>query len=72
MGALVGIIVEYLPYLVKAAKAVPEITGFIQSVRDHSKQSKEWTAEERATFDRRLEELTGQEHWKTDEERGKK
>lgn len=71
MGALIGIIVNYLPYFVKAARAVPEITEFIQKTRDHLKQTREWTPEQEAEFDRHLEEVTSQEHWRTDAERGK-
>lgn len=61
--AIIGIIVEYLPVLMKAVKSVPEVMDFVKRVQEHLKQTKEWSAEQEAEFDRRLEEVTSKPHW---------
>ena len=64
MAALIPIFMQYLPILFKAAQAVPEIIGFVQRTQEVLKQSKEWTADQQAAFDERMEQVTSQEHWK--------
>lgn len=63
MTALIGLIVSYLPALLKAAQSVPEVLEFVKKVQSHLKQTNEWTPEQAAAFDKRLEEVTSQEHW---------
>lgn len=63
MTAIIGIIINYLPVLIKAAKSVPEVIGFIKGVQEHLKQTKEWTPEQEAEFNAKLEALTSQPHW---------
>lgn len=63
MGALIPIFIQFLPSLVKAAQAVPEVIGFIQRTQQVLKQDKEWTPEMQAEFDKHLEEVTSQEQW---------
>lgn len=63
MTALIGIIVTWLPTILKAAQSVPEIVNFVKAVQSHLKQTKEWTPEQEAEFDKRLEEVTSQPHW---------
>jgi hypothetical protein len=71
MGILISTFLEYLPILVKAAKSVPEIVGFIQRTQKTLSEDAEWTAADQARFDAQVESITSQEHWRTDEERGK-
>jgi len=63
MTALIGLIVSYLPALLQAAKVVPEVMSFVKGVQTHLKQTKEWTPEQEAEFDKRLDEVTSQPHW---------
>lgn len=70
MTAIISLFMAYLPVLVKAAGTVPEIIGFIRRTQEILKQDKEWTVDQQVEFDKHVEELTSQEHWKTDEERG--
>lgn len=69
MTAIISLFMTYLPVLVKAASTVPEIIGFILRTQEILKQDKEWTADQQAQFDKDVETITSQEHWKTDEER---
>jgi hypothetical protein len=68
MAALIPIFIQFLPTLVKAAQAVPEVIGFIQRTHEVLKQSKEWTSAEQAAFDKHLEEVTSEEQWKLEGE----
>ena len=67
MTALIGIIISYLPTLIKAAKSVPDVMEFIKKVQSHLKQTNEWTANQEEEFNKRLEEVTSQEHWKPEQ-----
>ena len=64
MGALIGIIVSYLPALLQAAKSVPDVLEFVKKVQSHLKQTKEWTEAQEREFDARLEEVTSKPHWR--------
>lgn len=64
IGAIIGIIIEFLPALTKAAKSVPDVMNFIKKVQEHLKQTKEWTEDQEEAFNRHLEQVTSQEHWK--------
>lgn len=64
VAALIPIFMQYLPLLFKAAQAVPEIIGFVKRTQEILKQDKEWTSEQQAAFDKHLEEVTSQPHWK--------
>lgn len=66
MGAIIGIIVQFLPYLIKAGQSVPEVIDFVKHVQEHLKQTKEWTPEQEAEFNSRLEAVTGKAHWQPD------
>lgn len=63
MGALLPLILGLLPV---AEKLVGTITQSIQNL----KQAGELTPEQEAAFNARLDNLTSQEHWKTDAQRG--
>lgn len=64
MAALISIFIQYLPMLVKAAGAVPEVLGFIKRTHEVLKQSKEWASEQQAEFDKDMDEVTSEEQWK--------
>ena len=64
IASLIAIFIENLPYLVKAAKTAPEIFAYIQRTKKTLEQSKEWTPEQQAEFDRQVEEITSQPHWR--------
>jgi hypothetical protein len=63
MGALLPFILGLLPV---AEKLVGTITQAIAS----AKEKGELTPEQEATFNARLDNLTSQEHWRTDAQRG--
>lgn len=54
---------QYLPALKVAAKSVPEVMEYIKETKATLATTKEWTAENEADFNKRLEEVTSQEHW---------
>lgn len=64
---IVAIFLQYLPQLVQAAKTIPEIIGFIQRTKATLETTEEWTAAEQAAYDREVETITSQPHWKSDE-----
>lgn len=64
IAAIVGLFIKYLPDLLKAAQKTPEIMQFITKLRNHLKQTKEWTADEEAEFKARKKAITSQAHWK--------
>ena len=61
---LITIFMDNLPYLIKAAKTAPEIIGFIQRTQKTLEQTEEWSEGDQAEFDRQLETVTSQPHWK--------
>ena len=63
MTAIVGIVLEYLPYLIQASQSIPEITGFISSLRNIFKRDKIWTPEQEAEFDASVEALRNDPAW---------
>lgn len=67
VGAIIGLIVEFLPVITKAAKSVPEVLGFIKKVQEHLKQTKEWTPEQEKAFNEHLEQKTSQPHWQPED-----
>ncbi len=64
MTAILALVLKYLPYLVQAAGSIPEITGFISSLRDIFKRDKVWTPEQEAEFDASVEALRNDPAWK--------
>ncbi len=60
---LINLFLENLPYLVKAAKTAPEIISYIQRTKKTLEQSTEWTTEDQAEFDKKLESVTKQPWW---------
>lgn len=61
---IAAIVLQFLPYLIKGAAAAPELWDFIQKIRGHLNQTNQWTPEQRAEFDAKVEAVTSQEHWK--------
>ncbi len=64
MTAILAIVLKYLPYLVQAAGSIPEITGFIASLRNIFKRENVWTPEEEKQFDDSVEALRSDPYWK--------
>jgi hypothetical protein len=63
MGAIIPLIIQYLPYLVAAAKVAPQITTFIAGLHDILKRDKSWTPEQEAEFDAQTEALRSDPYW---------
>ncbi len=63
MTAILALVLKYIPYLVQAAGSIPEITGFISSLRDIFKREKTWTPEQEAAFDASVEALRSDPYW---------
>lgn len=53
----VALILQFLPYLFQAAKAVPEIYEFVHRTRTALQQSNEWTQEMEDNFNTELVNL---------------
>lgn len=67
MKNIIALIVSYLPELIKVGQSYPVIMDFLQKVRATLKQSKEWTEEEEAAFDKYEQLLVSGSHWKSKE-----
>lgn len=63
MTAILALVLKYIPYLVQAAGSVPEITGFIASLKQIFTRDKVWTPEEEAEFDAQTEALRSDPAW---------
>jgi hypothetical protein len=63
MGAIIAIIIQYLPYLVDATKTVPQIITFISELRAIFARTKSWTPEQEAAFDASVESLRSDPAW---------
>ena len=57
MLAILPIILQFLPYLVKASESVPQLIEFIAKLRAIFARDKSWTPEQEAAFDASIEEL---------------
>jgi hypothetical protein len=57
MSAALAIFIQYLPYLIQAAQAAPEVANYIAKVREHYRQSGEWTQEQDDAFSKEINEL---------------
>jgi len=64
MTAILALVLKYIPYLVQAAGSIPEITGFIASLRAIFAREKVWTKEQEEAFDASVEELRNDPSWK--------
>lgn len=54
---MTAIIIQYLPYLFKAAVSIPQIFEFIKKTRESLKQNKMWNNEAEAAFTKELDDL---------------
>lgn len=63
MTAILALVLKYLPYLVQAAGSIPEITGFLSSLRNIFKRDKVWTPEQEKEFDDSVEALRSDPYW---------
>lgn len=61
-----AIILQYLPYLFEAAKAVPQIMNYISAVRTNLKQTGEWTNEMEASYLASLDQMGLDPAWQPD------
>jgi len=64
MGAIITIILQFLPYLVAGGKYVPQIITFISELRAILARNKMWTPEQEAIFDSSVESLRNDPAWK--------
>ena len=63
MGAIIPLVLKFLPYLIQASQSIPEITGFIASLHDIFKRDKTWTPEQEAEFDAQTEAMKSDPTW---------
>ena len=64
MGAILAIVLQFLPYLVDAGKSIPQIITFISELRAIFARTKSWTPEQEQAFDASVEELRNDPAWK--------
>ena len=65
MGAIIAIVLQFLPYLVDAGKSVPQIITFISELRAIFARTKAWTPEQEKAFDDSVEALRADPYWKS-------
>ena len=65
MTAILALIIQFLPYLVQAAKTIPEIVDFVQQLRTIFARTTTWTPEAEAAFDASLETMRSDPAWKS-------
>ncbi len=63
MGAIIPIVLRYLPYLIQASKSIPEITTFISNIHTIFKRSAVWTEDQEAEFDAQTEAMRSDPAW---------
>lgn len=63
MNAIVAIFIRYLPYLIQAAQALPQITTFIAEVHAIFARTKIWTDAEEAEFDAQTAAMRSDPYW---------
>jgi hypothetical protein len=63
MTAILALVLKYIPYLVQAAGSIPQITGFIASLKEIFTRQKIWTPEEEAKFDAETAALRNDPAW---------
>lgn len=63
MGAIIQLILKFLPYLVDAGKSIPQIITFIAQLRAIFARTKSWTPEQEAAFDASVEALRDDPAW---------
>jgi len=62
---------EIIPWILKLLPLAEQLVGMITNAIEEAKRSGELTEEQEAEFQARLDNLTSEEHWRTDGERGK-
>lgn len=67
MTAILALVLKYIPYLVQAAGSIPEITGFIASLKQIFTRDKVWTPEQEAEFDAQTEALRSDPAWQVND-----
>lgn len=63
MIKLTEFVEKYLPLLLKAVATMPELMSYVERMREYYSQTTEWTPEQEAAFDARVEAVTSKEHW---------
>lgn len=67
MGTIISTFMEYLPTLLKAAQTVPQLMEYVNHQKATLQTTAEWTPEQEAEFNKRLEEVTSQPHWQPEQ-----
>jgi hypothetical protein len=67
MTAILALVLKFLPYLVQAAEAVPQIVTFISELRAIFARTKAWTPEQEQAFDDSVEALRNDPYWKSND-----
>lgn len=57
MTAILALVLKFLPYLVDAAKTIPQIIDFVSELRTIFARTKTWTPEAEKAFDDSLEAM---------------
>lgn len=63
MSAIVAIFLKYLPYLIQASQALPQITTFIAEVHAIFARTKIWTDAQKAEFDAQTAAMRDDPYW---------
>ncbi len=63
IGAIIAIVIKYLPYLVEASKDVPQLITFVSQLRAIFSRTKPWTPALAAEFDAKVETVTSKPEW---------
>jgi hypothetical protein len=57
MTAILALVIQFLPYLTQAAKAVPEIIDFVEQLKAIFERKDIWTPEAATAFDGSLQAM---------------
>jgi hypothetical protein len=57
MTAALALFLQYLPYLIQAGGSVPELISYVTKVREHYRQTGEWTKEQDDAFSKEIDDL---------------
>lgn len=57
MSAALVLFIQYLPQLLQAAAAVPEVINYVAKMREHFQQAGEWTKEQDDAFSKEIDDL---------------
>ncbi len=63
MTAILALVLKYLPQLIQATGAVPQLIGLVKGLHDIFARKNIWTAEQKAQFEAETAEMRSKPEW---------